>query len=72
MSKLYGVYVDSKLVVCVDAPLSRTSSEALWNKVTRAVWAEFSSYRIPNCNYLFDNGSMTHEGKKIYYKELPQ
>ena len=72
MNKVYGIWVDSKLVLTTPHKLKRGQQDLTWDKVRDAVWGEFRPYDKPDCNPLYECGYLNHSGKKVYVTELPQ
>ncbi len=71
MNKIYGVFVDDKLVLVTEHKIKHSRQAPTWDKVRNAVCDEFSCYDSPNCNMLYTHGELIHRGKRIYTEELP-
>lgn len=72
MNRIYALFVGSEVVLTVSELPKRRSGNYDWDKIRNAVCSKFSCYDAPNCNYLIENHSMTHNGVNIFFQELPQ
>lgn len=68
---MFGIYVDDELVLCVAEQLKRGEQHKTWSKVRDAVWSKFSPYNRPDCNGLYESGTVRHNGITICIKRLP-
>lgn len=68
---MFGIYVDSDLVLVINERPKKGYSNYDWNKIRDAVWSKFPTYDKPDCNPLISYGEMNHIGKRIYITKLP-